>query len=89
MAKIQADAEKNKVQAMLDREDMMLKDDRERDKVAADIALRLATIQSTAGATITQAQVNAMIAETRAQIDAEARRDVAHIQAGARGTDGD
>lgn len=57
----------------LQREEMHLKDDLERDRLEADIAIRIATAQAQFGADITEQQVQSymQVGETRARLAAE------------------
>lgn len=72
---IQADIQKKAAELELQREEMLRKDDRERDKLDADVMLKAAEIQAKYGAQVNVAQIEAMI-----QRDRETTRQQAETQ---------
>lgn len=72
---IQADIQKKAAELELQREEMMRKDDRERDKLDADLMIKAAEIEAKYGAQVNVAQIEAMI-----QRDREATRQQAETQ---------
>jgi hypothetical protein len=74
---IQADIQKKAAELQLKREEMIRKDDLERDKLDADIELRSAEIQGKHGTAVN-------VAEIRAHVDRD-REMIRGIQAGSRG----
>jgi len=72
---IQADIQKKAAELELQREEMMRKDDRERDKLDAEVMLKAAEIEAKYGAQVNTAQIDAMI-----QRDREATRQQAETQ---------
>lgn len=72
---IQADIQKKAAELELQREEMLRKDDRERDKLDADVMIKAAEIQAKYGAQVNVAQIEAMI-----QRDREATRQQAETQ---------
>lgn len=72
---IQADIQKKAAELELQREDMLRKDDRERDKLDAEVMLKAAEIQAKYGAQVNVAQIEGMISRDR-----EAQRQAAETQ---------
>lgn len=72
---IQADIQKKAAELELQREEMMRKDDRERDKLDAEVMIKAAEIEAKYGAQVNTAQIDAMI-----QRDREATRQQAETQ---------
>jgi hypothetical protein len=85
MEKIKADIAIAQQRLELDREEMALKDDRERDEQAADIALRIREMELKYQTDINRAAVDADVRRERAELDADVRRDVARIQSDSQG----
>lgn len=81
--KAQAEAQFRQQELELKREEMMLRDDRERDKQAADVFVALQKLQAESAVSLTREQIQAGVSEVRAVIDADARERVANIQANA------
>lgn len=76
---IQADIQKKAAELELQREEMMRKDDRERDKLDADVMLKAAEIEAKYGAQVNTAQIEAMVQRDRevSRQQAETQRAVA------------
>ena len=72
---IQADIQKKAAELELQREEMMRKDDRERDKIDADLMIKAAEIEAKYGT-----QVNTMNIEALMQRDREVIRQVGELQ---------
>lgn len=72
---IQADIQKKAAELELQREEMLRKDDRERDKIDADVMIKAAEIQAKYGAQVNVAQIEGMINRDR-----EAQRQAAETQ---------
>lgn len=72
---IQADIQKKAAELELQREEMLRKDDRERDKLDADVMLKAAEIEAKYGAQVNTAQIEALV-----QRDREATRQQAETQ---------
>ncbi len=78
-AQTQAAAKQQELE--LKAQEMQLKDDRERDKQAADTVLRLHELQLKYEGSLTRAGIDAEIAQERGRLDAETRENVAEITA--------
>lgn len=76
---IQADIQKKAAELELQREEMLRKDDRERDKLDADVMLKAAEIEAKYGAQVNTAQIEAMVQRDRevSRQQAETQRAVA------------
>jgi hypothetical protein len=70
MVQVQAQVEQGKL--ALEREKMMRADDRERDKLDADIALKAAELQAKYGALVNQAQIRAQVDRDREAVKQQA-----------------
>ena len=77
----QAQAAAKQQELELKAQEMQLKDDRERDKQAAETVLRLHELQLKYEGSLTRAGIDAEIAQERARLDAETRENVAEITA--------
>jgi hypothetical protein len=72
---IQADIQKKAAELELQREEMLRKDDRERDKIDADVMIKAAEIEAKYGAQVNTARIEAMM-----QRDRDAMRQQAETQ---------
>jgi hypothetical protein len=72
---IQADIQKKAAELELQREEMLLKDDRERDKLDADVMLKSAEIEAKYGTAVNTASIEAMM-----QRDRELLRQQAEVE---------
>jgi hypothetical protein len=82
MLEVQAAAKREEL-ALQERE-MLLRDDRERDKLEADIALRAREIEAQNATTVDVASIQAQVDRDRAKIDADAKVDAAKEDAKAK-----
>ena len=78
-AQVQAAAKQQELE--LKTQELQLKDDRERDKQAADTVLRLHELQLKYEGSLTRAALDAEIAQERSRLDAVTRENVAEITA--------
>jgi hypothetical protein len=62
---IQADIQKKAAELELQREDMLLKDDRERDKLDAEVMLKSAEIEAKYGSQVNTANIQALMQRDR------------------------
>ena len=77
----QVNAQIKQQEVSLKAEEVKLKDDRERDKQASDMILKIRELELKYGPSIDRAILDADVARERALLDSETRRDVATIQA--------
>ena len=69
---IQADMQKKAAELQLEREDMMMKDDRERDKMEMDLYMAAAELQAKYGTQINVEQIKKSTAISREAMKAQA-----------------
>lgn len=78
---IQADIQKKAAELELKRQEMMLVDDRERDKLDADVLLKAAEIEAKYGAQVNTANIEALMQRDREAIRQQAEADRAIVAA--------
>lgn len=82
-AKVQGDMQLAQAKLALERERMQLEDDRERDKSAAEIALRIEEMNAKHSVAVTREEFERRTTLERQKLDGDTRVEVANIQAAA------
>jgi hypothetical protein len=78
---IQADIQKKAAELELQREDMLLKDDRERDKLDAEVMLKSAEIEAKYGSQVNTANIQALMQRDREFLKQQGELERAVVQA--------
>jgi hypothetical protein len=81
MEAIRADIQKKAAELELQREDMLRKDDRERDKLDADLMIKAAELEAKYGAQVNVANIEAMMQRDRELLRQQGEMDRAAVQA--------
>jgi hypothetical protein len=81
MEAIRADIQKKAAELELQREEMLRKDDRERDKLDADLMIKAAEIEAKYGTPVNTASIEAMIQRDREMVRQQNEMDFAVTQA--------
>jgi hypothetical protein len=81
MESIRADIQKKAADLELQREDMLRKDDRERDKLDADLMIKAAEIEAKYGTPVNTASIEAMIMRDREMVRQQEEMQRAAMQA--------
>jgi hypothetical protein len=81
MEAIRADIQKKAAELELQREDMLRKDDRERDKLDADLMIKAAEIEAKYGTPVNTASIEAMIQRDREMVRQQEEMQRAAMQA--------
>jgi hypothetical protein len=81
MEAIRADIQKKAAELELQREDMLRKDDRERDKLDADMMIKAAEIEAKYGAQVNTANIEALMQRDRELLRQQGEMDRAAVQA--------
>jgi len=81
MEAIRADIQKKAAELELQREEMLRKDDRERDKLDADLMIKAAELEAKYGAQVNVANIEALMQRDRELLKQQGEMDRAAVQA--------